>query len=524
MPIDCVGKHPGFGAYSARPRGSGPVWEEVKNHFALEPFVIQQMKLYNRSTPNLSTLYSSVCEYDRAYTTRPKNDNLLMEILDEARIKFAPKSPLPLLHINDMRQTDFPGSTSPCLPYTAMTNKRTGSNFKTKLEAWPQAKYDARKWSHFIKEGDKVHLPPSMVFARGKICTRDVVKTRAIWGKSFGVLIMQAIFFRNLWNYYLEGTSPCAYKYTAFHRGYRNLQVDLEKAGYSPRTGGQLLSIDFKKYDTSIPPWLIFAVYDIFAGYLDFSKYMHHGTPNPDKTRKLYWRLAKECVNTRFRMPDGYEFIKHGGVDSGSFDFQLIECVCTWVMINYALRKLGRRSLFCSVLGDDSITLVDDKGPVSLAQISSIIQETFGVVVSPEKSGITYDLAQCKFLGRYCRNGSPYRDTAEVILAALYPSRTDTCLLDVAERVIALYYDNANSNPCAIHFLKKVWMRILPELLKAGYTMSMHTWSNRWMKKFVMWGLRAPPELRIPDDWQVYLLVHTTVLKNKKNDTWSLLI
>jgi len=479
--------------------------------------------MYNRSTPDLATLYQSVCEYDRSYTRKPTNDTILSEVMEEARIKFAPPQLLPLLHINDMQSTDFPGSTSPCLPYIAMTNPNTGSNYKTKSDAWERAKYDARRWAHYIKQGEKTQLPPSMVFARGKICTRDVVKTRAIWGKSFAVLIMQAVFFRNLWNFYLQGTTPCAYKYTAFHRGYRNLQDDLEAAGYRPRDGGQLLSIDFKKYDTSIPPWLIFAIYEMFASYIDFTVYMHHGTPDPDKTQKLYWRLAKECVNTRFRMPDGYEFVKHGGVDSGSFDFQLIECVATWIMINYSLKVLGRKSLFCATLGDDSITLVDGLHPVALDDISRVIQDTFGVTVSKEKSSIVYSLSECRFLGRYCRNGSPYRDTADTILAALYPSRTDTSVVDVAERIVALYYDNANSNSCATRFLKKCWFEILNELVFLGYNVSAHQWSNRWIKKFVMWGLRAPPELRIPTDDDVFLLTHTQLLRKNKNE-WNLLM
>lgn len=498
MPIQCIGKFSGFGAYSSRPRGSAIIWQACKDYFR-DPLIIQQLKMYHRSSPGLSSLYASVCEYDRPYARRP-TDTLLDGILEEATIRFAPPNQLPLLHINEMQRSEFPMNTSPCIPYTMRTNPATGKNYRTKDEAWDVAKRDARQLAHMIKEGHKVHLPPSMVFARGKICTRDKIKTRAIWGKSFSVLIMQAIFFRNLWNFYLQGTTPMAYRYKTFHRGSKYLRDDLILSGYNPVTGGTLLSLDFSKYDTSIPPWLIFTVYDMFRKYLKFDEYMYYGTPDPYKTERLYRRLARECVDTTFRMPDGYQFQKHGGVDSGSFDFQLIECVCTWIMIQYALRKLGYQPTFCSVMGDDSITLIPGHKRIDLDAVARLIQDTFGVEMNKDKSTVNQYLRETKFLGRYCHNGLPYRDTADVIMAALYPSRTDRDIMDTAERIVALYYDNANVNHSARVFLKHCWATIATILTRSGWTATTHSWENRWTKKFTMWGLKAPPELRLPDD------------------------
>lgn len=515
MPIHSYGRFVGFGAHGQKPRGSPLVWDTIKSYFGRDPSLMQQIKLYHRSSPTLGNLYKSVSEYDKQYTSRPKNDSILEEILQEARKTFAPPEQVNLRHINDMKPEEFPMNTSPCLPYVQMINPTTGQTYKSKMECWDKARAMARRQAHFIKEGHSSRLYPSMVFAKGKICTRDKQKSRAIWGKPFPTLLMQAIFFRNLWNWYLRGKTPMAYRYTPFHKGYTYLRDDLELAGFNMHYQNILLSLDFSAYDTSIPPWLILEVYKMFESYINFSAYDYHGKPDPEKTRKLFWRLARECIDTRFRMPDGYEFQKRGGVDSGSFDFQLIECICTWIMIRYALRKLGFKDLFLSTLGDDSITLLEGVKEPSLADIARVILDVFGVTVNIEKSHIARSMDKAKFLGRYCRSGTPQRETADVILAALLPSRTDRTPVETAERVVALYYDSALGNFQARWFLQACWFALSKELIALGYNFSSHSWSNRWSKKFKMWGLKQPPQLKLPSDEDLFVLTETTLIKRE---------
>lgn len=509
MPIDFIGRFQGFSAQSDKPRGNPIVWECIKNYFWRRPDVMEQIKLYHRSSPNLAALYGSVSEYDRVYTRRPQNDQLLDSVISDAEKIFCPPKKLKLLHINDMQQSDFPMNTSPCLPFVHMVNPSTGLPYKKKSECWTLARTMARRDAHFIKEGISDRLPAAMVFAKGKICTKDKIKSRAIWGKSFSTLIIQAVFFRELWKHYLKGSTPMAYGYTPFHRGVRKLQNDIERLGYKPIYNMHpLLSLDFSKYDTSIPPWLILKVYGMFAGYLDFSKYKFHGTPDPGKTKKLFWRLARECIDTRFRMPDGYEYQKFGGVDSGSFDFQLIECICTWIMINYALRKQGRSSLFCTVLGDDSLTMVNGHSPVDMQHLSQTILNVFGVEVNLEKSQQDVDLSKVKFLGRQCVNGLPRKETADVILAALWPSRTDRSPLDLAERLVALSYDAAGTSVPISCFLRHCWDHVAKYMMSISYNTINHPWSTKWIKKFVMWGLPRPPDLRLPNYVDLFNLVY----------------
>lgn len=501
MPIPCLGKFAGFGASFVPVRGSLPVWETLKEFYGQAPSVMEQIKLYRRSVPGLSDLYQAALKYDRRYTTKPKHDPILDQVLEEARTAFSPPTKVPLRHINDMTEKDFPMSTSPCLPYVQR-------GIRTKKEAYQQAKFDARLSSHRIKEELPTKLPPSMVFAKGKICTKDVIKTRAIWGKSFMVLIMQAIFYLNLWKFYLLGTTPMAYGYKPYRGGFRKLEDDLFHSGF--REGKTLaFGMDFVAYDTSLPPWLLFECYKIFASYLDFDRYEFHGKPDPSRTERLFWRLCRESVSTPFLMPDGYLFVKHGGVDSGAFDFQLVECMCTWIMIRYALLKMQRKYLFLTTMGDDSLCVLADDYPLDFEAVNNILKEIFGVEVNASKSYQTRFYEEIKFLGRYLRSKSFRKPTVDTVLAALYPAKTDVSPIDTAERLIALFYDTAGSSPPAARFLKSCFMKIEPAIRDLGYLTSIHSWSNRWMKKFAMWGMSPPKYLKLPSNDVLYHLLYS---------------
>jgi hypothetical protein len=471
----------------------------VKEYFGQSVSVMDQIKLYRRSIPGLADLYQAALKYDRKYTTKPKDDPLLDQVIEEARTVFSPPNKLPLRHINDMTEADFPMSTSPCLPYVQ-------KGFRTKRDCFKQARFDARLSSHRIKEDKPTKLPPSMVFAKGKICTKDQIKTRAIWGKSFMVLIMQAIFYLNLWKFYLLGTTPMAYGYKPYRGGFARLENDLYNAGFL-ETRTLAVGMDFSAYDTSLPPWLLYECYKIFSSYLDFSRYEFHGRPDPSRTQKLFWRLCRESVSTPFLMPDGYLFIKHGGVDSGAFDFQLVECMATWIMIQYSLRSLGRKVLFCTTMGDDSLTVLEGAHAISFDEVSEVLTRIFGVSLNSTKSYQTIYYEQIKFLGRYLRNKSFVKPTVDTILAALYPAKTDSSPLETCERVIALYYDSAGTSPPAARFLKSVFMKLEPFLRESGYLTSAHSWSNRWMKKFTMWGMSPPRTLSLPSNEDLYFLL-----------------
>jgi len=295
-----------------------------------------------------------------------------------------------------------------------------------------------------------------------------------------------------------------AYGVTTFRGGHRKLMDDVDHALMSARSPF-IVSTDFTKYDTSIPPWLINRVYWILSQYLDFGAYSY-GTTDSSSMIDLYWKLADQCINTRFVMPDGQMYEKDGGVDSGSYDFQLIECICTWIMLQYAFKKMNVDTHFIYTLGDDSFTLTNSSYPIDFKMLANIINAVFGVVVNTEKSLQSYKIEEIKFLGRYCHNGYPYRDLLDVILAALYPHRDDETDEDIAQRILALYYDNAAGNPHAERFLQLVW-----EDLDIGeVSLRPHV-----QKKFILWGIR-PPDVtdRLPGKMDLVMLVTYPMYKD----------
>jgi len=152
------------------------------------------------------------------------------------------------------------------------------------------------------------------------------------------------------------------------------------------------------------------------------------------------------------------------------------------------------------VLGDDSFTLTHECYPINLRLLAQIIDETFGVRVNVEKSMQSSRIKEIKFLGRYCHNGYPVKDMIDVVLSALYPHRTDESDEDTAQRILALYYDNAGGNSRVESFLRSVWdsldvteVRLKPHI----------------QKKFLLWGL-APPEVTtsLPDALKLEMLVN----------------
>jgi len=371
---------------------------------------------------------------------------------------------------------------------------------KTKQEAWPTAMQDAKRIKFCIMNEIPCSLPPSMVFAKSKICYRWEQKTRAIWGKSLSLLLLEAMFVRESWKVFREGETPAAYHIQPYHGSYRRLHSDLRDQFNCT----EYLGLDFKKYDTSLPPWLIAMAFKVLENNIDFNKYTD-GTSTEPEIRKLWTRIKRTMIDTTFIMPDGWMFQKHTGVDSGSYIFQLIENICTYIMIKSALSSQGINSEKVLVLGDDSLVSCRNQKKINFKELCEYIVREFGVTVSTDKSFVTSDLSKVKFLGRYIGDGLPKRNVCDIVLSLLYPGSPDDSVIDLAQRCVALYYENAIvSYPCE-SFITAVFEKIPAEIRNSLEHRSDLKWPRKWVKKFERMGMPVP-KCKLPSTNSLFLL------------------
>jgi len=476
--ISTIGKFAGFSLIGVTSPRNEIVWETAKSHFNEE--IIEGLRTYHRSVPNLLTLYESV----NFYNNKPakKSDAMHVKIaIAKAFDAFRFKEKVAITRIEDVKPTTFPLTTSPCLPYVRM-------GLRTKQEAWDTAMDDAKRMKYCVEHGIPTTFPPSMVFAKSKICHRWERKTRAIWGKSLSLLILEAMFVKSSWDEFKKGYTPAAYQVQAHHGQYQVLRSNL----FDRNNNSYYVGLDFKKFDTSIPPWLIAAAFKVLEASIDFSRYTDGSRTDVEEMYKLWSRVKRTMIDTTFIMPDGWMFQKHTGVDSGSYIFQLIENICTYIMVEAGLLSQGIESTSGYVLGDDSLFWCRNQRKIDFKGLCDYIQREFGVTVSTDKSFVVNDLSEVKFLGRFIAGGIPKRNVCDIVLSLLFPGQPDDSVIDLCQRCVALYYENAmTSVPCET-FIKAVWEKI-PADVRANLERSVNLpWPRWWIKKFERMGMSVP--------------------------------
>jgi len=441
--------------------------------------------------------------YDRKSPPKPANDPLFDEVLTRVRRDFTiidgPDKKVPMRHINDIDESKVTLNTNPGYPYYQM-------GFTKKAECFGLAKAQARYLGHRIKDQLPVRLPPTMVFMRNAVTEKGKTKLRGVWGKSFSLLLLEM----SVAQPWLERAQvhpgiPTAFRTTLFHQGYRELYN--KATSVAPPGTVRYVGMDFRKYDTSLPPWLLRIARGIIYDQIDFSKYEGRGHPDPVRSQRLAWRLFKGTIDTEFIMPDGYMWTKDTGTDSGSYLFQRDEDICTAIMVLYALGKQGRKILYYTILGDDSFVVVEGSYPIDQDRLAYDILRTFGVELNREKSYDVTSLENATFLGRKIYRGFPRRDVVDIVFAAMYPKNTDKTPYDAAQRFVALMYENAKSNDTAERFLKLCWEN-LPTYVRDYGERGEIAWKQEHLKMFRASGLTRPPKCKPPTtDLIMYLLL-----------------
>jgi len=483
MGIEFVLKSKGYGVMLEKAQHSPIVMEVVKDMYGENKTIIDSIKFFYRSHQHLSKLYEMIGFYDRTYS-KPLNSPLFSQVIAEVTADFTTPR-VETRTFDSLSSEHFTLNTSPGMPYVRM-------GFRQKGECYDLAVQDAKTLYHSILSGHP-SMPWTMIFARTGITTKSKNKLRGVWGKPFSALILEHLLYRNFLNQLkdYEGT-PNGYKFTVFRRGYMELFDRLTRFGRKTIVG-----LDFSKYDTSLPPWLLRIARGIWSRNINMS----------ESERKVERYLLKQTIDTTFIMPDGFVFRKNGGTDSGSLAFQRDEDVATSLIVKFLFKLQGRNVLFYSVLGDDSICVLDTDQPIDMDKLASDCLSFFGIEINKDKSYQTLETSEAKFLGRYVNNGIPKRDTIDFVLSALYPRRTDKDEFDVAQRIVALAYENCYSNDNATAFLNRVWRKLSKETRELCEN-SKATWAKNVVSMFRTLGLEPPPIVAFPTFEQIFDLLY----------------
>lgn len=174
--------------------------------------------------------------------------------------------------------------------------------------------------------------------------------------------------------------------------------------------GWNFVSLDYSKYDSTIPSWLIRSAFDVIRSA--FSEY--------DST--LLSCIENDFIEKNIVTADGVIHVTHGN-PSGSRLTAIVNGICNEIMTETWLSAFGLRGV-CNIMGDDNLiympTHVDD---TLVSSISQYIVHNFGVKVNADKSNSGSYNDDPEYLSRYWGYAGPYRSAGEVISLIAYPEK-----------------------------------------------------------------------------------------------------
>jgi len=250
------------------------------------------------------------------------------------------------------------------------------------------------------------------------------------------------------------------------------------------REGEILYGLDFSKFDTKVPSWLIRVAFDILRQNIEWDTWRGQKVSKHDrqKWRNVWDGMVWYFINTPILMPDGRMFRKRRGVPSGSWWIQMVDSVVNYILVEYLTECQGVEAKGLRVLGDDSAfrsPLQFDLGQAALDC------EPTGMVIQPKKCEKTEDPSDFKLLGTTYRDGHAHRPTDEWFKLALYPEGTVGDLSVSLSRLVGLWIGGA------------MWDRefcAYMEYFQSSFPCPTEGWftkdQRRWLE--VVYGGRAP--------------------------------
>lgn len=176
-------------------------------------------------------------------------------------------------------------------------------------------------------------------------------------------------------------------------------------------------SVDYSRYDQSIPSWLIRDVFELI--------WMCFDQATRSKYKQLFDIIVNDFIDKTFISEGGKLVYAHKGVPSGSMFTSIVDTLCNLVIVytyfNYLSEKKGEEVQFASIIcGDDN--LICTREVVDLHDYSSYINHNFGIEIHVDKCKQSKRPGQPpEFLSRVWLTRGAYRNPKILLAKACYP-------------------------------------------------------------------------------------------------------
>lgn len=255
---------------------------------------------------------------------------------------------------------------------TAFRNMPRGTNLGGPFFSADSIYYEAmlERARSILRSGFRdVLTDPCLLYWRGQSRgPREAPKQRSVWGYPHYITVFELMIQEPLLNYLR------AYRPAEFCAWIGSGAVDSAMTQLLGSEHGEILSVDFKGFDASVPGIVIERVFGIIRSWFS------------SRERDLIDYIQNAFLNIGLWTPDGILVGRDGGVPSGSGVTNMIDTLVQIFWGHYTAYVLRNQVLFHATQGDDGVLLL--KNPWSLEDLVDV-SSNFGLEVSPDKGGVS---------------------------------------------------------------------------------------------------------------------------------------
>ena len=255
-------------------------------------------------------------------------------------------------------------------------------------------------------------------------------KGRLVWCMDAAMVLVESVFARPLINYLAEAWPNISMGKTP--EQIRNMCVEMSEEFKV------WFSIDFEKYDSSVPAWLIREAFDIVKSCY-----------NPIWHRYIDFICVK-FINASILMPDGRIYTVKKGIKSGSYFTQIIGSLVNALMLytfmihKFEIHELERKEAnpdyipqtleecfimkngakACQFMGDDNAFAL--KCDLDFGAYIKFVKALFGMNINGDKSTKGKQGEPVDYLKRKWTRFGEFRDEVDLMCNLMHPERKRT--------------------------------------------------------------------------------------------------